>query len=250
MKKLVLIACLFFSGFFVVEGIAQGAEKSVTGAAEKSATGTIEKSVAEALSGVKPDSIKPSPVRGLFEVTVGPKLFYVSEDGAFLIQGHIIDLKARDDVTEPRQAAARVSALNKMGIENMIVFKPKVTKHPIYVFTDIDCGYCRKLHSEIDQYLKEGMEVRYLFFPRAGEGSDSWLKAESVWCSKDRNAALTQAKKGENPGSQTCKNPVAEQYKLGLDLGANGTPMIVTDKGTMLPGYVPAAQLSKMLDEE
>jgi thiol:disulfide interchange protein DsbC len=242
MKILVVIAGLLSAIFCQIVDAASTAESS--------AVGVIEKSVTDALQGVKPDSIKPSPVRGLFEVTVGPKLFYVSEDGAFLIQGHIVDVKAREDLTEPRQAAARVAALNKLGTDNMIVFKPKTTKHLIYVFTDIDCGYCRKLHSEIDQYLNAGIEVRYLFFPRAGEGSDSWQKAESVWCSKDRNAAMTKAKKGEDLKAQPCKNPVAEQYKLGLDLGANGTPMIITEKGSELPGYVPAAQLSKMLDEE
>ncbi|QFY41971.1 DsbC family protein [Candidatus Methylospira mobilis] len=242
MKKIILIVSVLLGGFSLLAG---GAAR-----ADSSAVGTIEKSVVEALHGEKPDSIKPSPIHGLYEVTIGPKLFYVSDDGAFLIQGHIVDLKAKDDVTEPRQAAARIAALNKLGLDKMIVFKPKTTKHPIYVFTDIDCGYCRKLHSEIDQYLGVGIEVRYLFFPRAGEGSDSWQKAESVWCSKDRNAAMTKAKKGETTQAPPCKNPVAEQYKLGTDLGANGTPMIVTEKGSILPGYVPAAQLSKMLDEE
>jgi len=242
MKKIILIVSVLLIGFCRLAGAATGAESS--------AVGTIEKAVAGALNGEKPDSIKPSPVRGLYEVTIGPKLFYVSDDGAFLIQGHIVDLKAKDDVTEPRQAVARIAALNKLGLDKMIVFKPKITKHPIYVFTDIDCGYCRKLHSEMDQYLGAGIEVRYLFFPRAGEGSDSWQKAESVWCSKDRNAAMTKAKKGEAIQASPCKSPVAEQYKLGTDLGANGTPMIVTEKGSILPGYVPAAQLSKMLDEE
>jgi thiol:disulfide interchange protein DsbC len=242
MKKIIFIAYLSLISLCLLQGVAEGAEKS--------ASGTIEKAVTEALHGAKPDSIKPSPIHGLYEVTVGPKLFYVSEDGAFLIQGHIVDLKAKDDVTEPHEAAARTAALDKLGTDKMIVFKPKITKHSVYVFTDIDCGYCRKLHSEIDQYLQQGMEVRYLFFPRAGEGSDSWQKAESVWCAKDRNAALTKAKKGESLETLACKNPVAEQYKLGTDLGANGTPMIVTDKGNLLPGYVPAAQLAKMLDEE
>lgn len=242
MKNIFLITCLTFSSFCLLTGMVEGAEKS--------ANGVIEKSVAGALQGTKPDSIKSSPVKGLYEVMVGPKLFYVSEDGAYLIQGHVVDLKAKEDLTEPRLADARLSALNKLGTDNMIVFKPKILKHPIYVFTDIDCGYCRKLHSEIDQYLREGIEIRYLFFPRAGEGSDSWLKAETVWCSKDRNDALTKAKKGEKLDSLTCKNPVETQYKLGIDLGANGTPMIVTGKGTVLPGYVPAAQLAKMLNEE
>jgi thiol:disulfide interchange protein DsbC len=218
-------------------------------AAEKAAK-AIEESLKQALPGVKPDSIKPSQMAGLYEVMVGPKLFYVSEDGNYLIQGSLIDIKAKEDLTEPRLAEARVGALNKVGLDKMIVFKPKIAKHNVFVFTDIDCGYCRKLHSEIDQYLREGIEVRYLFFPRAGEGSDSWSKAVSVWCNKNRNEALTKAKKGENVETKQCDNPVEQHYALGNALGASGTPMIVTEKGNILPGYVSASQLSKILDQE
>jgi thiol:disulfide interchange protein DsbC len=132
----------------------------------------------------------------------------------------------------------------------MIVFKPKATQHVIYVFTDIDCGYCRKLHSEIDQYLKLGIEVRYLFFPRAGKDSDSYFKAVTVWCAKDRNAALTKAKSGENLARKQCDNPIDEHMALAEAMGANGTPMIVTEKGVIMPGYVPAEQLLKMLEEK
>lgn len=120
----------------------------------------------------------------------------------------------------------------------------------MYVFTDIDCGYCRKLHSEMDQYLNEGIEVRYLFFPRAGLDSDSYNKAVAVWCAKDRNAALTKAKKGENIEMKQCENPVKAHMLLGEEFGASGTPMIVTDKGTIIPGYVNAMSLALGLEKE
>jgi thiol:disulfide interchange protein DsbC len=220
------------------------------GAVQAAGTAAIEEALKQALPNVKPDSIAPSPVAGLYEVAVGPKLFYVSEDGRYLIQGSLFDIKAREDLTEKKQAGARLDALNKVGVDNMVVFKPKTGRHVAYVFTDIDCGYCRKLHSEIDQYLKEGIEIRYLFFPRAGEGSDSYYKAVSVWCAKDRNQALTKAKKGENLERKECDNPVDEHLALGTAMGANGTPMIVTEKGNILPGYVPAAQLSKIFGQE
>jgi thiol:disulfide interchange protein DsbC len=211
----------------------------------------IEEALKQILPGsVKPDSIRPTPMAGLYEVVVGPKLFYMSGDGNYLIQGSLVDVKAKADLTDSRLAQVRIDSLNKVGTDRMIVFKPKITKHNVFVFTDIDCGYCRKLHSEIDQYLKQGIEVRYLFFPRAGEGSDSWGKAVSVWCAKDRNSALTMAKKGEEVEAKQCDNPVQQHYKLGNDLGAQGTPMIVTEKGTVLPGYVAAAQLASVLAEE
>ena len=210
----------------------------------------VEEALKQALPNIKPDSVQPSPLAGLYEVMVGPKMFYVSEDGRYLIQGSLIDIKARKDLTEAKVAEARLGSLDKVGLANMIVFKPKETKHVAYVFTDIDCGYCRKLHSEIDQYQKEGIEIRYLFFPRAGVGTDSYYKAVSVWCAKDRNAAFTKAKKGETPERKDCDNPVDEHMALATAMGANGTPMIVTEKGDILPGYVPAAQLSKIMGEQ
>jgi thiol:disulfide interchange protein DsbC len=218
--------------------------------AARADTKAVEEALKQALPNVKPDSIAPSPMAGLYEVAVGPKLFYISEDGRYLIQGSLIDIKERKDLTEDKQAEARLNSLKKVGTDHMIVFKPKIAAHVAYVFTDIDCGYCRKLHSEIDQYLKEGIEVRYLFFPRAGEGSESYFKAVSVWCSKDRNEAFTKAKKGENVERKDCDNPVDEHMALGNAMGASGTPMIVTEKGSILPGYVPAPRLSKILDQE
>ena len=210
----------------------------------------VRDALQRALPGMQPDSIKPTKMKGLYEVVYGPKVFYVSEDGAYLIQGSLVDVNSRQDLTEPRLAQARVGALDKVGPANMVVFKPKKTKHVAYVFTDIDCGYCRKLHSEITQYLDAGIEVRYLFYPRAGEGSDSYKKAVNVWCADNRTQALTQAKKGESVPEKTCDNPVTKHMSLGTAMGASGTPMIVTEKGSILPGYVPAPQLLQLLAEE
>ena len=257
--------------------------------AEDSPTKTIEDALKTVAPGLTPSSIKPSKIQGLYEITAnskifymtadgkyllqgkltdvktdkrptvvagldefvsGSKLYYVSEDGNYFLEGSLIDVKAGKDLTEARLGETRISELENTGLNNMIVFKPKKTKHLIYVFTDIDCGYCRKLHSEIDQYLGAGIEVRYLFFPRAGLGSDSYYKAVAVWCAKDRREALTRAKKGENIEMKQCDNPVKTHMKLGEEFGASGTPMIVTEKGTIIPGYVNAISLAQGLDKE
>ncbi|MFA5924324.1 MAG: DsbC family protein [Methylococcaceae bacterium] len=236
MISLVLGMCIVLSA-----GQAAAAEKS---------TKAIVKALKKALPDAKPDLIKPSQIAGLYEVMVGPKLFYVSRDGHYLIQGAMIDLETMKNLTEPRLAEARINSLNKIGLNKMIIFKPKTPKHWVYVFTDIDCGYCRKLHSEIDQYMNAGIEIRYLFFPRAGIGSTSWEKAVSVWCAKDRNDALTKAKKDEPIEKKQCDNPVAEHHALGTAMHAAGTPMIVTEKGNILAGYYSAAQLSPLLEQE
>ena len=210
----------------------------------------VKQALAKAMPSVKIDSIKPSEINGLLEVMIGANIFYVSEDGKYLLQGHLVDLASRTDLTEEKLGGVRKAAIDKVGEQNMIIFKPKISRYTISVFTDIDCGYCRKLHSEIDQYLAEGITVRYLFYPRAGKGSESYTKAISVWCADDRNAALTAAKKGSAPKTKTCANPVDQHMQLANDFEARGTPLIVTEKGNLLPGYVPAKQLAEVLRDE
>jgi len=210
----------------------------------------IKQNLSQSMPGLTIDHINPSKISGLYEVTVGSNIIYVSEDGHYLIQGHLIDVKNKKDLTEDKLALTRRLALDKIGEDQMIIFRPKKSLHTVSIFTDIDCGYCRKLHSELDQYLAQGITIRYLFYPRAGKGSESYNKAVSVWCADDRNAALTQAKKGNIPPSKTCPNPVDKQMQLGEDFGVRGTPMIVTEKGNIFPGYVPAKQLAKALENE
>jgi thiol:disulfide interchange protein DsbC len=210
----------------------------------------VKKALSEFMPGGQVDSVKSSEVRGLYEVTMGGNIFYASEDGKYLLQGQLFDVEAKKNVTEAKLASVRKASLDKIGEQKMIIFKPETSKHVVSIFTDIDCGYCRKLHSEIDQYMAQGITIRYMFFPRAGKGSDSYKKAVSVWCAADKNKALTAAKKGENLDAKTCENPVDEHMALGEAFGMNGTPMIVTQKGNILPGYVPAPQLAKVLANE
>ncbi|MGY6277055.1 DsbC family protein [Methylomonas sp. MgM2] len=210
----------------------------------------IRKSIGESMPRAQIDSIQPTEIKGLYEVVTGGSIFYSSEDGRYLLQGQLYDAVAKKNITEDKLADVRKAALDNIGEKNMIVFKPEASKHSVSVFTDIDCGYCRKLHSEIDQYLDQGITVRYLFFPRAGKGSESYAKAISVWCADDRQKALTAAKKGESLQTKTCDNPIDQHMKLGEAFGMSGTPMIVTEKGNILPGYVPAGQLAKILDSE
>jgi thiol:disulfide interchange protein DsbC len=209
----------------------------------------IQRQLAKTFPEVRADQLTPSPIPGLFELRIGPQVAYVSADGRFLVRGDIIDVASNDNLTEARRGAARLSAIDDVGEGRMIVFSPKQVKHTINVFTDVDCGYCRKLHREIDQYLAQGIRVRYLFFPRSGPNTEGWTKAEQVWCSPDRNAALTKSKRGEVLAAKPCNpNPVQQHYSLGIDFGVQGTPAIITDTGELLPGYVPAGELAPYLD--
>lgn len=210
----------------------------------------IRQSIAKSMPSIKVDSVTPSAVKGLYELTIGANLYYVSEDGKYLLQGHLVDIAAKKDLTEEKLNEARKSAILKMGVANMIVFKPKIAKYTVTIFTDIDCGYCRKLHSELDQYLAQGITIQYMFFPRAGKDSDSYNKAVSVWCANDRNAALTAAKKDQNIPSKTCDNPVDKHMQLAAEFDVKGTPMIISENGNVYPGYLPATQLAAALESE
>jgi len=210
----------------------------------------IRQAMTKSMPSVKVDSVKPAVVKGLFEVVVGANIYYVSEDGKYLLQGRLVDVAARKDLTEEKLNVTRKLAIEKMGQANMIVFKPKITKYTVTIFTDIDCGYCRKLHSEIDQYLAQGITIQYLFFPRAGKGSDSYNKAVSVWCAEDRNAALTAAKKDQKLPEKTCINPIDRHMQLAAEFDVKGTPMIISENGNVYPGYLPAKQLVEALENE
>ena len=218
-------------------------------AAEVSDETRIRNSLAVFLPSLEVDSIRPAALPGLYEVMAGPRLIYVSADGRYLVQGTLYDLERHQDLTESRVRAAKARAVEAMGEENMIVYGPKDPAHTITVFTDIDCGYCRKLHKEMARYNADGIRVRYLFYPRAGIGSDSYRKAVSVWCADDRKAALDQAKAGKAVPPRSCDNPVADEYRLGQLMGIRGTPAIVLEDGEVIPGYVPPDRLRKVLDQ-
>jgi len=216
--------------------------------ADDGARDTVLKSVQKLFPGITADSVSPSPMDGVSEVVIGPRLLYVSNDGKYLLQGSLIDLASKTDVSEERRGQIRIAALDKLGQDKMIIFPAKDEKHVITVFTDIDCGYCRKLHGDMKKYNAEGITVRYLSFPRGGLQSPSYAKAVTVWCSDDQQAALTDSKQGKDLPGKTCDNPVKEEYELGQMLGVRGTPAIITDTGAMLPGYVPPARLAAALD--
>ncbi|ORU90334.1 MAG: disulfide bond formation protein DsbC [Cycloclasticus sp. symbiont of Poecilosclerida sp. M] len=209
----------------------------------------IIKQLSTVLPGVSVDQISESPIKGLYQVSIGMRIVYVSADGRYILQGDMLDLKTRENLTESLQNKARTFALAKLDEKDMIVFPAKNEKHVVTVFSDIDCHYCRKLHAELNTYLDEGITVRYLFFPRSGINTPSYDKAVSVWCAKDRNQALTDAKLNDEVVAKTCKNPVKEQLELGVAMGVSGTPAIVAASGALIPGAVPAKDLIKYLNQ-
>jgi thiol:disulfide interchange protein DsbC len=208
--------------------------------------------VAAKLSGVDESDLRDSAVTGFYEINVGSKVAYISTDGKFLMEGELYDLESSQNLTENSRAAARVDLLAGVDPAQMIVFSPanRPVEHTITIFTDIDCGYCRQFHREIDQVTALGVEVHYLFYPRTGPATESWSKAEKVWCAADRNTALTKAKLGGQVPELTCvENPVADHYDLGHQVGVTGTPSVYTAGGVHIGGYLPPQQLLSTLND-
>ncbi|PIQ37165.1 MAG: disulfide bond formation protein DsbC [Lysobacterales bacterium CG17_big_fil_post_rev_8_21_14_2_50_64_11] len=214
-----------------------------------------EKQVREALTTLVPgemkiESIRPAPMPGFYEAVLsGLTVVYVSADGKYLLQGTLLDMAKRENLTEDARATRRRGMLDAVKDDQSIIFSPKGPKYTVTVFTDIDCGYCRRLHQQMGEYNRLGIAVKYLFFPRAGLGSESFAKAVSVWCSPDRQQALTDAKGGATLASGDCENPVARDYQLGRDVGVEGTPAVYSPEGVQLGGYVAPQQLLQRLNE-
>lgn len=237
----------------ILKAFAILAAGAIVGALAMSASGDEQDDIGRILEEfpeLSADAIGPSPMDGIYEITLGSRLAYVSADAKYLIQGDLYDVKTEENLTENRRMVSRLRSLDKVSESSMIVFEPEETLHTITVFTDIDCGYCRKLHREMDGYNEQGIKVRYLFFPRSGPQTASWFKAEEVWCADNRNTALTTAKAGGTVESEDCgATPVAEHYQLGRTFGIQGTPAIVADTGELIPGYVSADELVKYLED-
>lgn len=214
---------------------------------------TVRTAINKARPGLTVSDIRQTPINNLLEIDLGGNdTAYITTDGKYLFTGNMFRIEegrfvnVADERMQPLRAA-KIAAVKK---EDMVVFPAQgETLAHITVFTDIDCGYCRKLHKEVPELNAMGIEVRYLAFPRAGSPSPSADKLETVWCAKDREQAMTDMKNGKELATNKCgSKAIAAQYELGLELGINGTPAIIKPNGELLPGYMPAAKLAQSLN--
>ncbi len=193
--------------------------------------------------GTKISAIAESPMPGVYQVSVGSRTFYAIAEGKYLLLGDVYDTVRQVSLADELKAEKMTEAIAGVSPEQMVVFGPESAQRHITVFTDVDCGYCRKLHNEVPALNEAGLQVRYMAFPRAGIGSESYNKIVSVWCADDQQSSMTLAKSGQVPEAKTCENPVADQYRIGQEVGVRGTPTIIFDDGNVLPGYLPANEI-------
>lgn len=243
----ILQAVVFaIAGFGAVNGVYAEAT------AQEKPEAVIKRVLEASRSDVKVASVTASEIGGLYAVQIekGP-LLYATPDGRYFVVGDMFQVQAQGFVNlgEQRRNVERAKEIAAVKLNDMIIFKPKgATKAVVNVFTDVDCGYCQKLHKEVPQLNELGIEVRYLAYPRAGIGSEAYQKLVTAWCAKDRQGTLTRYKNRENVPINTCaNNPVSAEFELGERIGVNGTPALVTAKGELIPGYMPAQDLAERL---
>ncbi len=237
-----MISLVFLTGFIFAGQAAAGEAEDIA---------NIQKVLSELMPQTKADSIKPAAFPGMYEAVYGPQILYISADGRYMLEGDLYDLKSRTNLTESIRQTGRAKVVRDMDEKDMILFSPAAekVKYTITVFTDIDCGYCRKMHKEMDEYNKLGIAIRYMAFPRSGVDTPSYFKAVSVWCADDQQEAMTQSKAGVTLPRAKCDNPVKKHMEAANLVGVTGTPTLVLENGRVIPGYVEAKRLIQMLDQ-
>jgi len=195
------------------------------------------------------DKVGPAPMPGYREVVVSGQVLYVSDDGRYMMQGALLDMKTKRDLAQVAMASVRKDLLAQVPKSERIIFSPPNPKYTVAVFTDVECGYCRKMHADLAEYNKLGIGFEYLAYPRMGPGSPDFAKMEAVWCAKDPRKALTDAKNDKAVQSPRCTSPVMRHYDLGRRAGLTGTPLIIASNGMSPPGYLPPADLLRWLDQ-
>lgn len=225
-----------------------GAAPSAAGQGEDETGERIRASIARINPDTTVEAVAPTPVDGLYAVSLDGTVVYMTGDGRYLLQGELIDLQTRRSLTEDIRREGRAERLAALPESRMVIYEPEGTvEHEVTVFTDIDCPYCRRMHAELDGYLERGIRIRYLLMPRAGKPSESYDKAVAAWCADDPRAALTRAKRGERLDRRQCDHPVDEHMALAEAFNVRGTPSLILADGTMLSGYRPPADLARVL---
>jgi thiol:disulfide interchange protein DsbC len=216
-------------------------------AADKVSSYEHVKAKLQAGLGMQITSIGDAPVTGLLQIMTEKGLFYTSQDGKYLLQARIYDVEeGMRNVTEEALGSVRLGGLAEFN-DSVIEYKADNEKYVVSIFTDITCGYCRKLHNEMDEYNDLGITVRYLAFPRGGLNSRTYTDMVSVWCADNKQEAMDNAKAGGTVASKNCESKVAEEYAFGQKIGVNGTPNIIMPDGSVIPGYQPPKQLEQAL---
>jgi thiol:disulfide interchange protein DsbC len=211
----------------------------------------LSDNLSQSIPGLVIKSVEKTKMDGLFQVeTTSGEILFSSADGRYFVTGDMYSTGNNElvNLSEAKRENQRAQKISVIPDDQKIIFPAKgEIKGKIAVFTDIDCGYCRKLHKEVPELNAMGIEVSYLAFPRAGVNSESYNKYVSAWCADDKLVALTDAKNGKALEAKVCANPISNQYNLGKEIGISGTPAIILQSGSLIPGYINAQRIGQAL---
>ena len=212
--------------------------------ASESAIDDIFDSLKNRVDGLQRDNIEPAIVDGLYKVTIGFDVYYLSANAEYLFSGDVIELATGEKVDGSGLDGKRKRMIETVATDDLVIYpSTSEKKTEITIFTDTTCPYCRKIHEEIPLLTEAGIDVRYLAFPRAGSQSQVAVDMASIWCAEDKPAAMTASKQGRRVEPAECDDPVAEQYALGAAMKIRGTPAIIMENGELVAGYLPASAL-------
>jgi len=237
--------------------VALTGNSSIAQVASEPSLDEVKQRINKALQAAKPDisvaDVQKAPIPGLYKVSLGQgPAIYSSADGSYFVVGDLYRISGAEvvNVTDEERNGLRAKAIAGLKKDDMVVFSPEgKPKASIYVFTDVDCGYCQMMHQQVPKMNEMGIEVRYLAYPRAGLNSPSFNKIASAWCAADKKSALTKLKnKEEIPMNVCANNPVAAQFRLGQQFGVSGTPSLILENGQLVGGYVEPERLAQMLN--
>jgi thiol:disulfide interchange protein DsbC len=236
-------AWVVFSGSLLAAASAMAADPAELPAAQREA---VEAALARVAPGLQVDAVRAAAMPGLVEVEAGGQLLYLSADGRHLLQGSLIDTVNRVDLSEQRHQQRRASRLQNLPADSVVSFAAAEPSHRVTVFTALECGYCKRFHSDIQSYLDAGISVDYVLIPLAGEGSEGDQNGARVFCADDRQDAFTRATAGASIEGPMCESGYTAGKALAAALGIRNTPTIVLADGRS-SGYLDAAALSESL---
>ncbi|MCG5495284.1 MULTISPECIES: DsbC family protein [Ectothiorhodospira] len=222
---------------------------ALPGLSHADAPGELRERIEALVPNAQVSSIRETPIQDLYEVRFGAQVLYMSGDGRYVLEGDLVELDTRRSLTAAARSEGRQEILGGLSETSMVIYPAEgESRHTITVFTDVDCPYCRRLHDEVAKLNEDGITVRYLMFPRSGEGTPTYEKMVSIWCSDDRAEAMDQVKAGRSISENPCDTPVRDHLRAGQMMGVNGTPAILLETGDMIPGYRPAGEIAQMID--
>lgn len=236
-----LVCAIFFTLTVIVQTPSEAADE----------LDEVRTNLQKNLPDIPVDHLALTLVPGIFEIISEGEVYYVDSTVSYLFDGSMVDLKGRKNLTQQSMTAQNLRYIDAIGEQNMLIYKnaDSESTRQISVFTDLDCPFCARLHSELDVLVDAGVSVRYLLYPRPGLNTPAHKKLENVWCASDQQAALTAAKLGTSTPATDCDNPVTQHFILGRQLGLTATPMIYLDDGQRINGYLDAATLLEVINE-